>query len=100
MPGFPISPRTHQPLKISKGHRFRHTLGTDLSNAGLDEWSIASALMHSGTRTVRKYRAVSAELMKLIDEKMSDHLAMVVGAFTGTIVTDRAAAKMGIVKTE
>ncbi|WP_417777963.1 site-specific integrase [Stutzerimonas xanthomarina] len=95
MSGFPISPRTHQPLKISKGHRFRHTLGTDLSNAGLDEWSIASALMHSGTRTVRKYRAVSAELMKLIDEKMSDHLAMVVGAFTGTIVTDRASAKNG-----
>jgi integrase len=95
MPGFPISSRTHQPLKISKGHRFRHTLGTDLSNAGLDEWSIASALMHSGTRTVRKYRAVSAELMKLIDEKMSDHLALVVGAFTGTIVTDRASAKNG-----
>lgn len=95
MPGFPISSRTHQPLKISKGHRFRHTLGTDLSNAGLDEWSIASALMHSGTRTVRKYRAVSAELMKLIDEKMSDHLALVVGAFTGTIVTDRAFAKNG-----
>ncbi|MHC8379217.1 site-specific integrase [Pseudomonas sp. MDT1-16] len=95
MPGFPISSRTHQPLKISKGHRFRHTLGTDLSNAGLDEWSIASALMHSGTRTVRKYRAVSAELMKLIDEKMSDHLALVVGAFTGLIVSDRAYAKNG-----
>jgi integrase len=95
MPGFPISLRTHQPLKISRGHRFRHTLGTDLSNAGLDEWSIASALMHSGTRTVRKYRAVSAELMKLIDEKMSDHLALVVGAFTGTIVTDRYLAKNG-----
>ncbi len=95
MLGFPISPRTHQPLKISKGHRFRHTLGTDLSNAGLDEWSIASALMHSGTRTVRKYRAVSAELMKLIDEKMSDHLALVVGAFTGLIVTDRTSAKNG-----
>lgn len=95
IPSFPISPRTHQPLKISKGHRFRHTLGTDLSNAGLDEWSIASALMHSNTRTVRKYRAVSAELMKLIDEKMSDHLALVVGAFTGTIVTDRSSAKNG-----
>lgn len=95
MPDFPISSRTHQPLKISKGHRFRHTLGTDLSNAGLDEWAIASALMHSGTRTVRKYRAVSAELMKLIDEKMSDHLALVVRAFTGTIVTDRALAKNG-----
>ncbi|WP_046487708.1 tyrosine-type recombinase/integrase [Pseudomonas veronii] len=95
MPGFPVSLRTHQPLKISKGHRFRHTLGTDLSNAGLDEWSIASALMHSGTRTVRKYRAISAELMKLIDEKMSDHLALVVGAFTGLIVTDRASAKNG-----
>lgn len=95
MPGFPISPRTHQPLKISKGHRFRHTLGTDLSNAGLDEWSIASALMQSGTRTVRKYRAVSAELMKQIDEKMSDKLALVVRAFTGTIVTDRASAKNG-----
>lgn len=95
MPGFPISSRTHQPLKISKGHRFRHTLGTDLSNAGLDEWAIASALMHSDTRTVRKYRAVSAELMKLIDEKMSDHLALVVRAFTGTIVTDRDSAKNG-----
>lgn len=95
MPDFPISSRTHQPLKISRGHRFRHTLGTDLSNAGLDEWSIASALMHANTHTVRKYRAVSAELMKLIDEKMTDHLALVVKAFTGTIVTDRASAKNG-----
>lgn len=95
MPDFPISSRTHQPLKISKGHRFRHTLGTDLSNAGLDEWATASALMHANTHTVRKYRAVSSELMKLIDEKMSDHLALVVNAFTGTIVTDRASAKNG-----
>lgn len=95
MYGFPISPRTHQPLKISRGHRFRHTLGTDLSNAGLDEWSIASALMHSNTNVVRKYRAVSAELMKLIDEKMSDHLALVVKAFTGSIVTDRSSVKNG-----
>lgn len=95
MPGFPISSRTHQPIKISRGHRFRHTLGTDLSNVGLDEWAIASALMHTDTRTVRKYRAVSAELMKLIDEKMNDHLALVVRAFTGTIVTDRASAKNG-----
>lgn len=94
-PNFPISSRTHQLLKISKGHRFRHTLGTDLSNAGLDEWSIASALMHSGIRTVRKYRAVSAELMKLVDDKMSDHLVLVVGAFSGTIITDRASAKNG-----
>lgn len=95
MSGFPISSRTHQPLKISKGHRFRHTLGTDLSNAGLDEWAIASALMHKNTYTVRKYRAVSLELMKQIDEKMSDHLVLVVRAFTGTIVTDRASAKNG-----
>lgn len=95
MPDFPISSRTHQPLIISKGHRFRHTLGTDLSNAGLDEWSIASALMHANTHTVRQYRAVSAELMELIDEKMSDHLALVVRAFTGNIVIDRASAKNG-----
>ena len=95
MPDFPISSRTHQPLKISRGHRFRHTLGTDLSNAGLDEWSIASAFMHTNTHSIRKYRAVSPELMKLIDEKMSDHLALVVGAFTGTIVKDRASAKNG-----
>lgn len=95
MPGFPISARTRQPLKIGGGHRFRHTLGTDLSNAGLDEWSIASALMHTNTLTVRKYRQVSAELMKLVDEKLTDHLALVVGAFTGTIVTDRASAKNG-----
>ena len=51
--------------------------------------------MHANTHTVRKYRAVSAELMRLIDEKMSDHLALVVRAFTGTIVTDRALAKNG-----
>jgi len=95
MPGFPISHRTHQPLKIRRGHRFRHTLGTDLSNAGLNEWSMAQALMHSDTRTVRKYRAVSTELMNLIDAKMSDHLAIVVNAFAGTIVMDHASAKNG-----
>jgi hypothetical protein len=95
MPSFPISTRTHQHLKISNAHRFKHTLGTDLSNAGMNEWSIASALMLSNPRVVRKYRAVSAELMKLIDDKMSDHLALVVGAFSGTIVTDRAFAVNG-----
>jgi integrase len=95
MEGFPISPRTHQPLKVTRGRRFRHTLGTDLSNAGLDEWSMARALMHKNTRTVRKYRQVSAELMALIDAKMSDHLALVVNAFTGRIVTDRSSAKNG-----
>lgn len=95
MEGFPISPRTHQPLKVTREHRFRHTLGTDLSNAGLDEWSIASALMHKNTQTVRKYRAVSPELLALIDAKMSDHLALVVNAFTGIIVMDRTSAKNG-----
>jgi integrase len=95
MPGFPISPRTHQPLNIERVHRFKYTLGTDLSNAGLDEWSMARALMHSNTRTIRKYRQVSAELMALVDKKMSDHLALVVNAFTGTIVKDRAFAKNG-----
>jgi len=95
MEGFPISPRTHQPLKVTRGHRFRHTLGTDLSNAGLDEWTMASALMHKNTQTVRKYRAVSPELLALIDAKMSDHLALVVNAFTGIIVTDRNSAKNG-----
>jgi len=95
MQGFPISPRTHQPLKVTRGHRFRHTLGTDLSNAGLDEWAMARALMHTTTHTVRKYRAVSPELLALIDAKMSDHLALVVNAFTGIIVTDRTSAKNG-----
>ncbi|MDU0583508.1 tyrosine-type recombinase/integrase [Pseudomonas aeruginosa] len=95
MQGFPISPRTHQQLKVTRGHRFRHTLGTDLSNAGLDEWTMARALMHTNTMTVRKYRAVSPELLALIDAKMSDHLALVVNAFTGIIVTDRTSAKNG-----
>ncbi len=95
MEGFPISPRTHQPLIVTRGHRFRHTLGTDLSNAGLDEWTMARALMQSDTRAVRKYRAVSPELLALIDAKMSDHLALVVNAFTGIIVTDRTSAKNG-----
>jgi integrase len=95
MEGYPISPRTHQLLKITRGHRFRHTLGTDLSNAGLNEWTMARALMHNNTQTVRKYRQVSAELLALIDAKMSDHLALVVNAFTGIIVTDRTSAKNG-----
>lgn len=95
MEGFPISPRTHQPLKVTRGHRFRYTLGTDLSNAGLDEWTMARALMHKNTQTVRKYRAVSPELLALIDAKLSDHLTLVVNAFTGIIVTDRASAKNG-----
>ena len=95
MPGFPISTRTHQPLKISRVHRFRYTLGTDLSDAGLDEWSIAHALMQKQSSSVRKYRQVSAELMALIDEKMSDHLALVVNAFTGTIVRNRSFARNG-----
>ncbi len=95
MDQFPISPRTHLPLKVTRGHRFKHTLGTDLSNAGLNEWAMARALMHSDTRTVRRYRKVSAELMALVDAKMSDHLALVVNAFTGKIVTDRTSAKNG-----
>ena len=95
LPGLPISTRTHQRLIVSKGHRFRHTVGTDLSNAGLGEFAIASALLHKGTETVRKYRQVSAELMALIDEKMSDHMALVVSAFTGVIVTDRISAVNG-----
>ena len=95
MKGCPISPRTHQPLKLTRGHRFRHTLGTDLSNTGLSEWGIARALMQKTTKTVAKYRAVSAELLALIDAKMTDHLALVVNAFTGIIVTDRTSAKNG-----
>jgi hypothetical protein len=95
MEGFPISPRTHQPLKVTRGHRFRHTLGTDLSNAGLDEWAMARVLMQKNTHTVRKYRAVSPELLALIDAKMSDHLALVVNAFTGIIVKDHTLAKNG-----
>jgi len=95
MKGCPISPRTHQPLILTRGHRFRHTLGTDLSNAGMSEWAMARALMHKGTQTVRKYRQVSAELLALIDAKMTDHLALVVNAFTGIIVTDRTSAKNG-----
>lgn len=56
---------------------------------------MARALMHTNTMTVRKYRAVSPELLALIDAKMSDHLALVVNAFTGVIVTDRTSAKNG-----
>lgn len=95
MDGFPTSPRTHQPLKVTRAHRFKHTFGTDLSNAGLNEWAMASALMHKNTNTVRKYRAVSAELLGLSDAKMSDHLTLVVNAFTGIIVTDRTSAING-----
>ncbi|WP_199775492.1 hypothetical protein [Microbulbifer pacificus] len=95
MEGFPVSHRTKEPLIISKGHRFRHTVGTDLANEGRTEYEIASALLQKDGRSTRKYRQVSADLMKLIDEKMSDHLAVVVNAFTGRIVRDRGEAING-----
>lgn len=95
MPNFPISARTQKKLIISKSHRFRHTLGTDMSIAGYDEWTVSHALMHSRPTTVRKYRQVSPELMNLIDEKLSDHVANLVSAFTGKIVINRESAING-----
>lgn len=95
MPDFPISPRTHSPISITNEHRFRHTLGTDLATAGLPETAISKALMHTSNRGVRQYIQISPELLRLVDNKLNDHLALVVHAFTGRIVTDREAAKNG-----
>ncbi len=95
MPDFPISPRTHAPTSITNEHRFRHTLGTDLATAGFPETAISKALMHTSNRSVRQYIQVSPELLRLVDDKLNDHIALVVHAFTGRIVTDREAAKNG-----
>ena len=92
---FPVSQRTGKPIKISNGHRFRHTFGTDLSNEGYTEWAIAKGLLHTDVRSAAKYRAVSAELLALCDEKMTNHLAVAVNAFTGRIVTSREDAENG-----
>ena len=93
--GFPVSHRTKKPIKITNAHRFRHTFGTDLSNEGYAEWAIAKALLHTDARSSAKYREVSAELLKLCDEKMTNHLAVAVNAFTGRIVTSRDEAENG-----
>ena len=93
--GFPISHRTHKPIKITSAHRFRHTYGTDLSNEGYSEFAIAEALLHSDPRSSKKYRDVSADLLRLCDEKMQDHLAVAIGAFSGRIVTSREVAENG-----
>ena len=93
--GLPVSHRTGKPIKITNAHRFRHTFGTDLSNEGYTEWAISKALLHTQASSAAKYRAVSAELLKLCDEKMTDHLAVAVNAFTGRIVTSRDEADNG-----
>lgn len=92
---FPISHRTLQAIKITNAHRFRHTFGTDLSNQGYTVFEISAALLHKHPMSSQKYRQVSAELLKLVDEKMTDHLAVAVNAFTGRIVTSRDEAING-----
>ena len=52
MENFPRSHRTGQPLKINK-HRFKHTLGTDLSNAGAPDYVIKQNLMHTSNEAMK-----------------------------------------------
>ncbi|MAZ88372.1 MAG: integrase [Cellvibrionaceae bacterium] len=91
---FPLSERTGNKLKIH-ARRFRHTVGTDMATEGYGREAIAAALTHTDTRSAGKYIKTSIKMAKRIDEKLKDHLALVVNAFTGVIVSDRYVARNG-----
>jgi Phage integrase family len=92
--GFPISERTGKPLHLGS-HRFRHTLGTDMSRMGYGPHAIADALNHKGIHTVGRYIKTSPEMGKRIDDKMKLELALVVNAFQGRIVFNETEAVNG-----
>lgn len=90
--GFPVSERTKEPVHLS-AHRFRYTLGTDMAREGYGPHAIASALGHSGIKTVGRYIKTSPKMGKRLDDKMKDALALVVNAFQGQIIPEPDAAK-------
>ncbi|WP_018274845.1 tyrosine-type recombinase/integrase [Teredinibacter turnerae] len=91
---FPISERTGDKIHVHS-HRFRHTIGTDMAAEGYSAEAIAAALTHKNTRATGKYIKTSIKMARRIDEKLKDHLALVVNAFTGVIVGNRHEAHNG-----
>lgn len=90
----PVSERTGEKIHLGS-HRFRYTLGTDLSRMGFGPHSIASVLGHKSIRCVGKYIKTSTEMGKRIDTKMKSELALVVNAFQGRLVANSAEADNG-----
>lgn len=84
-PAFPISERTGERIHLGS-HRFRYTLGTDMSRMGYGPHAIASALAHKTIRSVGKYIKISPEMGRRIDDKMKGEMALVVKAFQGRLV--------------
>lgn len=93
-PGFPISERTGERIHLGS-HRFRHTLGTDMSRMGFGPYVIASALSHEGIGSVGRYIKTSPEMGKRIDDKMKEEMALVVNAFQGRLVENASSAING-----
>ncbi|MDI5934659.1 site-specific integrase [Halomonas kalidii] len=82
---FPVSERTGEKIHLAS-HRFRHTLGTDMSRMGYGAHAIASALCHKSIASVGRYIKTSPEMSKRIDDKMKTQMALVVNAFQGRLV--------------
>jgi len=91
---FPVSERTGQKIHLS-AHRFRYTLGTDMSRMGYGSHAIASALTHKNINCVGRYIKISPEMGKRIDEKIKKELTTVLNVFQGKIVKNRSAAING-----
>lgn len=93
-PKFPISERTGKPIHLG-AHRFRYTLGTDMSRMGSGPHAIASALGHKWVGSVTRYIKVSPEMGRRIDDKMKPKIALVINAFKGKVVADATEAVNG-----
>ncbi|UYG06863.1 site-specific integrase [Halomonas sp. M4R1S46] len=93
-PAFPISERTGERIHLGP-HRFRYTLGTDMSRMGFSQHTVALALGHKSIRSVSRYIKVSPEMGKRIDDKMKKELSLVVNAFKGKLVESAAEAVNG-----
>lgn len=91
---FPISERTAKRIHLGS-HRFRHTLGTDMSRMGFGPHAIAQALGHKNIRNVGRYIKTSPEMGKRIEDKIKSELSLVVNAFQGRIVECKDEATNG-----
>ncbi|MDW7746375.1 hypothetical protein [Halomonas sp.] len=91
---FPVSERTGEKIHLG-AHRFRYTIGTELSRMDAGRHTIAFVLDHKGVRSVSRYIKVSAAMGKRIDDKMKNELSLIVNAFQGRLVAGAADAVNG-----
>ncbi|WP_199456787.1 MULTISPECIES: tyrosine-type recombinase/integrase [unclassified Marinobacter] len=91
---FPISERTGDSISLTS-HRFRYTLGTDMSRMGYGPHAIASAMSHKNIRCVGRYMKTSPEMGRRVDDKIKAEMALVVNAFQGRLVSSATEAING-----